>query len=109
MTLLTVDQVLSTLGQGKSLYNAELSHIELKWGHLDQAQLAGAYLRQANLSNTSLQGANLAQATLIRAVLSGADLRRAQLQRTLLILCTAGSRPAGSGTGGRMFGCMALS
>jgi uncharacterized protein YjbI with pentapeptide repeats len=72
-----------------------LSHVNLKGAHLNEAyffsvnlsdaDLSGCSLQQARLGKCNLVGAQLSQASLAQAFLIGVDLRQAHLKDTILI------------------------
>jgi hypothetical protein len=58
--------------------------VDLREAHLNGADLRGAYFRGADLSSASLRGANLSETRLNRTKLVKADLRDASLHSTFL-------------------------
>jgi len=71
--------------KGFIMSNSEMRYVDLRFAHLEEANLAGVHLEGANLAFAYLEGANLAVvhlegADLVGAHLEGADLVGAHLE-----------------------------
>lgn len=82
----TVEEILKSKKQGKSLRKADLhginlTNLDLTGVDFEEANLIGAILNGTILENANLKRANLIAASLVNANLRGADLRKTDFER----------------------------